>query len=160
MTGVVRTHLPLMRAVAEAVKLPSLEVIARQPGIVMAYRVTVRYHDSRACDSAATLTQRRMDAWSLEIGYRGAFDSKPIQYPITAARGMAFAAALTGHGFDRLLDAPDLPAYPSVDMMLIERAVGTFYHSMIVSMTTAAEPYTQLVNAVRNGLPEALKQVS
>ncbi len=159
MAGVVRTYLSLMREIAEGLTLTPLDVMARQPGIVMVYRVTVRYHDRRVRDSAATLIQRRMDVWALEVAYRGAFDGKPIQYPITMARGTAFAAALTGQGFDRLLDAPDLPPYPSADLVLIERAAGTFYHSVIVSMTTAVEPYTRIVNAVRNGLPEALKQV-
>ncbi|MFN8529015.1 MAG: hypothetical protein U0670_10415 [Anaerolineae bacterium] len=159
MAGLIRSHLSLLRDIANALKLPDVQAEGRTPGLIAVYRITVRYHDGRACDSAATLWHQQGDRWRLEIGYRGAFEGKLLHYPMTPARGDAFAAALASVGFDRLGDSPDVPLYPTADLWLIERAAGTFYRGVLLAPETTGEPYTRLVNAVQNGLPEAVKRV-
>jgi len=52
-----------------------------------------------------------------------------------------------------------LPAYNLTDLWLIERAAGTFAHSVILAPELARDEYSKLVNAVKNGLPEALRVV-
>jgi hypothetical protein len=42
---------------------------------------------------------------------------------------------------------------------LVERAAGTFIHSVVVAPDTAVDHHARLVNAVKNGLPEALRLV-
>ena len=85
--------------------------------------------------------------------------SKPITHPIEDARYQEFVKAVMGLHFDKLPDQPDLPAYNSTDLWLIERAAGTFSHSVILAPELARDEFSKLVNAVRNGLPEALRQV-
>ncbi len=61
--------------------------------------------------------------------------------------------------FDHLPDQPDLPGYDATDLWLVERAAGTFAHSVIVAPDLARDQYARLVNAVKHGLPAVLRQV-
>ncbi|MDX2163259.1 MAG: hypothetical protein SF162_18215 [bacterium] len=166
MTGFMRSHVPLLRGIADAVGLPSVREEAKRPGAAAVYRVTIRYHDGQVRDSVAALRRVHPGGWSLEVAYRGAFENRPIRYPIPPERGEAFAAALAAVGFDRLNDAPDVPPYPTADLWLIERASGAFQHEVLLApesatfASSAVNPYARLVNAVRNGLPEAVKRMT
>ncbi|MDZ4764300.1 MAG: hypothetical protein SGI73_07075 [Chloroflexota bacterium] len=154
---------PALRAIAESLRLPLLAQIARQPGVAVAYRITVLYHDGRASNSAATLTRlhaARGESDVLELAYSRAWDGKPIMRTIPRARCDAFARALVALGFDRLPDQPDLPDRSIVDLWLIERAAGTFVRGVIVAPELAHNQHAALVDAVRVGLPEALREVS
>jgi hypothetical protein len=152
-------HLPTLRGVAEHLGLERVEQMARRPGVQAVYRVTVHYFDARASDSVATLQRTSMERVTLELHFQRALGGKPLQLPITVSRYETFVTALQGLGFDRLSDQSNLPTYNTTDVWLIERAAGAFSHSIIVAPELAQDAYARLVNAVKNGLPEALKQV-
>lgn len=151
-------HLALLRSVLERLDVERLGYVVSMPAVQGAIRVTVHYYDGRACDSAATFIRRTGDTAALEMVYE-----KPLGVPLVrslpAERYDVLARALAGLRFDHLPDQPDLPTYDSTDLWLIERAAGTFLHGVIVAPELAQGDYARLANAIRNGLPEALRQL-
>ncbi|MEP7291578.1 MAG: hypothetical protein ABI835_07325 [Chloroflexota bacterium] len=150
---------PLLRSIADELQLPPVAEIARQPGTHEVYRITVHYFDGRACNSVATLRGSAIREVVLEVLYQRALNRKPLTHPIEADRYTAFVQALKSVSFDHMGDQPELPAYNSTDLWLIERAAGTFSHSVILVPELAHDHYRRLANAVKNGLSEALRQV-
>ena len=152
-------HAPLLRAIADQLKLPPVTTLTRQPGVQDVYRITMHLYDGRACNSVSTLTRSTTQGIRLETVYQRALGHKPISHPIDEARYDEFVKAVKNLGFDKMPDQPNLPTYNSTDLWLIERAAGTFSHSVILAPELAVDSYMRLVNAVRNGLPETLRTV-
>lgn len=150
---------PLLRSVAEQLRLPSVSELARQPGAQEIYRITVHYFDGRACSSVNTLRRTLAGGYVLESAYQRALASKPLTHPIDRERYSDFVRALKSLNFDHMGDQPNLPGYDSTDLWLVERGAGTFTHSVILAPELARETYARLVNAVKHGLPEALRQI-
>ncbi len=150
---------PLLRGIAEQLQLPTVRELGRQPGAHEVYRITVHYYDGRACNSVATLHRTLTGGFVLETAYQRALASKPLVHPIEAGRYAEFVKAIKSLSFDHMGDQPTLPDYNSTDLWMVERAAGTFTHSVILAPDLARESYARLVNAVKNGLPEALRQV-
>lgn len=121
------------------------------------FRVTISYHDRRARDTVTTIWRSVMEV-RLEIAFDGAI-GKALQHPFDPDRYTTFTQALFSLGFDHLKDAPALPAPGKADVWLIERGAGSFTHGLLLSPERAEGVYARLVNAVRHGLPEALRQV-
>ena len=159
MSSILGYHLPILRGVADSLGLETMGAIARQPGVQGVYRVTVHYFDRRASDSVATLERFSFEDATLELQFQRVLRGKALKLPISGARYETFVKALQGLGFDHMDDQPDLPNYSTTDVWLIERAAGTFAHSVIAAPELAKDSYARLVNAVKNGLPEALQQV-
>jgi hypothetical protein len=155
--SVLRFHAPMLRAISDALRLEPVSQIARQPGTKAVYRITVNYYDGRASNSVATL-HCAAERIELQVAYQRAFSAKPLTYRIDELRYETFVRALQSLRFDRMTDQPDLPEYNAADLWLVERAAGTFVHSVIVAPTLARDDHGRLVNAVRHGLPEALRQ--
>lgn len=149
---------PLLRAIADQLGLKPISEIARLPGVHEVYRITVQYFDGRACNSAATL-RSSLTGVVLETVYQRALARKPIAHGIDEARYEEFVQAVKSLRFDRMRDQPNLPDYNSTDLWLVERAAGTFYHNVILAPELARDAYGRLANAVKHGLPEALRQV-
>jgi hypothetical protein len=157
----VSPHSASLRGIAERLKLPTVQQIARQPGISAVYRITIRYHDRRAHDSVATLKSLVgvHATVPLEIAYELAI-GKPLHYPVLQSRYEAFATALISVGFDRMADPSDLPLYETVDLWMVERASGIFSHNVLLAPAIARDPHLRLVNAITNGLPESVRMIT
>jgi hypothetical protein len=147
-----------LREIADQTGLSPLKHIARQPGLKAAYRVTVRYPDRRAHNSVATLRYSSVESIGLEVVYQQLFRHKPLAYEVSPIRYQAFVAAFQKAGFDHLPDQPKVPFY-GVDLWLVERAAGTFIKSVILAPQKADEPHLAIVNAVRDYLPEAVREI-
>lgn len=90
---------------------------------------------------------------------QGAAPFPLIRHSISLGRLTALLLAWQQAGFDRLSDQPELPLH-GLDLWLLERAAGTFVHSVIVAPQTATGQHAALVAAVREYLPEALREVA
>lgn len=156
--GLYAPHLPTLRAIIDALRLPELKDIARQPGVSGAYRLTMFHHDGRARDTVSTLIHSPMGGNRLETVVRLMFDGKPLVHNIPLARYEHFVGVLSTVRFDALRDQPDLPPY-GVDLWLLERAAGSFLNSVVLAPDRADGSYATLVAAVRADLPEALREV-
>lgn len=159
MTPILGFQAPLLRAVADGCALPSVSEIAWRAGVQDVYRITIHYFDGRACDSASTLCHSAAKGIVLETVYQRALLLKPLTHRIDAARYDTFVKAVMNLGFDHLYDQPNLPEYDATDLWLIERAAGTFSHSVILAPDLARDAYGRLANAVKHGLPEVLRIV-
>jgi hypothetical protein len=157
MSGVLDYHLPLLRGVAQRIGLATVAQMARRPGVQAVYRVTVHYFDGRACDSVATLCKTAANDMTFEVHFQNALGGKPLTPLITPARYDEFVKALQNIRFDRMSDQLNLPS--TSDVWLVERAAGTFTHNVLVAPEAAIDSHARLVNAVKNGLPEALRVV-
>lgn len=131
--------------------------LARTPGMQGVFRVTISYFDRRARNTVTTISRSAVGI-RLEIAFDGAI-GKALHHPFDPDRYNAFAQALLGLGFDHLKDAPDLPAPGKGDVWLIERAASSYAHGLLLAPDHAEGVYSRLINAVRHGLPEALRQV-
>lgn len=149
----------LLRSIAERMDQPPLKTLIKAPQVLAAYRVTVYYHDRRALDSCATLWDRRLEGVQLVLCYRGMFDQKPITRPLSETRYDTFTQALQKLRFDHLADQPDMPLY-GLDFWMVERAAGSFIHSVIVAPQTATGSHADLVQIIQTHLPESLREVS
>lgn len=150
---------PLLRAIATQLGLPSVLEIAREPRISEVYRITVQYFDGRYCNSVATLVTVHGAQPVLEVAYQRALARKPLAHAVDADQYAEFVRAVKGLRFDHMADQPDLPTYNSTDLWLIERAAGTFAHSVILAPELARDAHSRLANAVKHGLPQALRAV-
>lgn len=148
----------LLRAIAERLGQQPVKAIIKAPDILAVYRVTVYYYDRRARDSCATLCDRRSSGAQLAVTYRGAFNQKPITYTLSEARYEAFTTALVRLRFDHMGDQPRMPLY-GLDFWMIERAAGSFVHSVIVAPQTAQGSHAALVEIIQEYLPEALRLI-
>ena len=153
------TYAYILRRVAERIGCPSVQSIAKQPGVQAVYRITLYYPDGRACDTVATLVRSGLEEASLETVYSGRFGNQPLLRRLDVASYTAFTQVLTPSLFDKLPDQPDIPAY-GVDLCLIERGAGSFVKGIIFSPQRAnLPPYSTLVEVVRAYLPEALREI-
>lgn len=151
-------HAALLRDIAETLGLPPVRALARGPSVRAVYRVTVRHADRRALDVVTTAVRDSAGA-SLTISYEGLRHLPPLRHSIAPERFTALALAWQRAGFDRLYDQPGLPLH-ELDLWLLERAAGTFVHSVIVGPAAAKNSYAMLVDAVRIHLPEALREIA
>lgn len=148
----------LLRSIGDQMKLMPLQKVALLPGISAAYRLTVRYHDRRAYDSVATLRRFGRERPTMEIVYRGLFDSRPLNLPVDPDGYETFMVALQKLRFDQIKDQPDLPTY-GVDFWLLERAAGSFIKSVILAPQLATGVHAALVATVQKHLPDMLREV-
>ena len=151
-------HAFTLRMVAERANAVPVRTISKQPGVSAVYRLTIYYHDRRARDTVATIRRTKGADITLTITYDGLFREKVIVHPVSPQRYEAFDLALRKLPFDKLADQPRLPNYGS-DLWLVERAAGTFIHSVVLAPQTASDVYAQLAETMTAYLPEALKEV-
>ena len=147
-----------MRAIVEAVGVESLPEIARRPGVRAVYRVAVHHHDGRARDAVGTLSVHATEGARLDVVYRVTFGEKALVHRIAPVQLAAFTRVLQLVTFDRLDDQPSLPPY-GVDLWMIERAAGSFSRSVILAPDVTEYPYIALADAVRQNLPQILREV-
>jgi hypothetical protein len=146
-----------MRLIAVRVGLPELKHITAQPTIHEAVRVSIHYHDSRAPDSVATLELGHGDACRLHLVYDKS--PRPARFELSLPRQRYYnlLVALRRARFDFLDDDEALP-YIGVDLWLVERAAGSFYHDVVLSPANARGHHREVMLALRHHLAEVVRQ--
>lgn len=147
-----------LRFVAVRLRLPELVDVVRAPGINEAYRLTIQYHDGRHPNQTATLTYAQSGAVLLSVAYLRTTHQPVFEYPMDAERFQAFDLAIRRSGFDRRDDQPDVP-YTGVDLWLLERASGGYFHDVVLAPGQAVGIYSWMVDAVQQYLPEAVRAI-
>ncbi len=148
----------IFRAVAERVGIPPVKALIKQPGMRAVYRITFHYHDFRASDAVATLTQRLNDLALLEVLYEGRFDHKPLTRQFSASAYERFNQLFLNVRFDKMIDQQGVSPF-GVDVCMVERASGGFEHSIIFAPSKADGYYATVYNAVSAYIPEAVREV-
>jgi hypothetical protein len=153
-------HAATLRLLALHFGLPELERVARAPGVMEAFRVTLQYHDARHPDQVATLIKfQAVGPAKLAVYYRLP-DDRTLTYDheIPIERFRALVGALRKLDFDRLDDLPNLPSH-GADLWLVERASGTFHHDLALSPEHASGKHTELVELIRKHLRESVRAI-
>lgn len=154
-----RPQIAPLRFIAVRLDLPDLEIVARQPGVTEAFRLTIQYHDARHPDQVATAIHIRGSV-KLTIMYRRAKDEPlALNYNVLPERFRSLIGPLKRLGFDKLDDSPDLKWY-GADLWLVERAASGFHHDMILAPDTAKAVYMDIVSLIREHLREAVRTIN
>ncbi len=147
-----------IRLIALRLRQDELRYVVQQPGVNEALRVTIQYHDGRHPNQVATLTRGHGAECTLLVVYDRPGRDVRFTYPVTLERYMTLLSALRRAGFDALDDQPDVP-YFGVDLWLVERASGSFYHDVVLQPESAAGLHGEIAGAIRTQLREALRPV-
>lgn len=147
-----------IRLIALRLNQNELRTLTRQPGIHEAVRVTIQYHDARHPNQVATLTRGPGRACTLKVLYDHPGKKVHFDYPIDYDRYQSLIAALRRSRFDQLDDQPDVPFF-GVDLWLVERASGSFYHDIVLSPESARGFYREVILALREHLKEGLAEI-
>lgn len=146
-----------IRLIAVRLGQGELKNATRQPGIHEALRVSVTYHDGRAPSTVATLTRGTSEACQLQVAYDKI--PEPVYFDLTVPtkRYQDLMMGLRRANFDKLDDQEDMPFY-GVDLWLVERIAGSFYHDIVLCPSSAGGNHREVMRAIKQFLPEAVRQ--
>jgi hypothetical protein len=151
-----------LHVIAERLGLQMLRATAARPGVNEALRVTIRYSDGKLPDSVATLERGVGDNCRLHViydRYNGQGEPYRYEFAISLERYHKLLAALRLSRFEALDDAFDTP--PSgVDVWLVERAAGSYFHDVILSPGNATAHHREVVVTMKTHLPEAVRALA
>jgi hypothetical protein len=147
-----------IRLIALRLRQDELRNLTRQPGINEAFRVTIQYHDAQHPNQVATLLRGHGSVGGLRVVYDKPAKDIYFTYQVGIERYQALLTALRRIKFDSLDDQPDVP-YFGVDLWLVERVSGSFYHDVVLAPGTARGFYRELVLAIREHLKEGLRTI-
>ena len=147
-----------IRLIALRLRQDELRALTQKPTVNEALRVTIQYHDGRHPNQVATLTRGHGGAAALHVVYDKPGKHVFFDYTVSAERYIALLKALRRVNFDRMDDQPDVPFF-GVDLWLAERASASFYHDVVLSPEDARGFYRELILALREHLPEALRPI-
>jgi hypothetical protein len=148
-----------IRLIALRLKQDELRNLTQQPGVNEAFRVTIQYHDARHPNQVATLTRGHSGGGSLYVIYDKPNRDVHYRFPVSSEQYLALLLALRQVKFDRLDDQPEVPFF-GVDLWLVERASGSFYHDVVLAPESARGHYRELLLAIRNHLKEGVRAIS
>lgn len=146
-----------MRLIATRLGLAEMKVLTLRPPIHEALRVSIHYEKGDAPDSVATLERGRGDACRLQVVYDKVARPAVLEYAIDLPRYQRLLANLRQTGFDKLDDEDDVP-FVGVDLWLVERAAGSFYHDVVISPEHAQGKHAEVVRLLREYLMEAVRK--
>ena len=147
-----------IRLIALRLRQDELRTLTQKPTVNEALRVTIQYHDGRHPNQVATLTRGHGGAAALHVVYDKPGKHVFFDYSVSAERYIALLKALRRVNFDAMDDQPDVPFF-GVDLWLVERASASFYHDVVLSPEGARGFYRELILALREHLPEALRPI-
>jgi hypothetical protein len=147
-----------IRLIALRLRQDELRNVTRRPTVSEAFRVTIEYHDGRFPNQVATLTRGHAAGAMLKVVYDKPGKEVYFDYTIEPERYQALMTALRRIKFDRLDDQPDVPFF-GVDLWLVERASGSYYHDVVMSPDSARGFYRELLLAIQQHLKEAVRTI-
>lgn len=147
-----------IRLIALRLNQNELRALTRQPGVHEAVRVTIQYHDARHPNQVATLTRGPGRSCTLKVFYDYPGKDVHFSYPVDYERYQSLIASLRRSRYDELDDQPEVPFF-GVDLWLVERASGSFYHDVVLSPESARGFYREVILALREHLKEALREI-
>src|SRR5688572_8645744 len=124
-----------IRLIAVRLGHGELQHITREPGIHEALRLSIFYDGGSAPNSVATVKRGLGNTCALSLAYDKEPNPVYFDLSIPVQRYQELIMALRRAGFDRLDDQTDVP-YTGVDIWLVERIAGSFYHDIILCPNT------------------------
>lgn len=147
----------IIQQVLERLQQPDLRLVVRENLVSEALRISIVYQDAHAPTSIATLRRGHPKICELQVIYDRQPQPALLKYPLPSERYTALLIGLRRAKFDTLDDAEELSLL-SQDLWMIERAAGSFYHSVLLSPTQMRGHHRELVLTVREHLPEGIRE--
>lgn len=144
--------------VADNLGAKHIKELARQAGVISVLRITAYYPERQVRHSVATLMERIQDQREMSIIHEGFYNHQPMILGVSRNHYEKLLDALLQARFDKLTDQPNV-SYKDHCLWLIQRASGTYTHSVIVSPDHPILPYAAIVNAIDAYLPEAIREI-
>ena len=132
--------------------------IARGAGVMSVLQVTAYYGERRIRHSVARVIEYQLGDVQLELVYEGFNRHRPLHLTVERDRLEKLANSLRQVRFDNLIDQDRL-SYTDRSLWLIQRVAGTYSHGVIVAPDNPQLPYSSIVNAIDEYLPEAIREV-
>ncbi len=143
---------------ASRLGLPDLERIAAQAGVMSVLQVSAYYAERRVRHSVAHAIEYQTGEIELRVVFQGVSLNKPLKLAVEREKMEQLNAALLRVRFAKLGDQARL-SYADRSLWLIQRAAGTHVHGIMVAPDRPEMPYSTIVNAIDEYLPEAIREV-
>lgn len=146
-----------IRLIATRLGQGELKQLTNEPTVSEALRVSIHYHEEDAPNSVATLRRGHGDDCQLQVVYDKAPKPVKFEFEVAVDTYRELMKAIRQAKFDTLDDEENLP-YFGVDMWLIERVAGSFYHDIVLCPTSARGHHRELVLAMKELLPQSVRK--
>jgi len=138
--------------------LPDLEQAARAAGVMSVLEVAVYYAGRRIRHSVARVIEYQLGEIELQVAYEGVRLGTIPRIAINEARMEKLNAVLLAVKFRSLSHQRNL-SYDESSLWLIQQAAGSYIHGIMVAPERPEPPYSTIVNAIDDYLPEAIREV-
>lgn len=146
-----------IRLIAARLGQGELKQLTNEPEISEAFRVSVHYHETDGLNSVATLRRGHGDNCKLQVVYDKAPKAVKFEFEVPIDTYRELMKAIRQAKFDTLDDEEDVP-YLGVDMWLVERVAGSFYHDIVLCPTSARGHHRELMLAIKELLPQSVRK--
>lgn len=143
---------------ASRLGLPDLAQAARAAGVMSVLEICAYYTERRLRHSAARVIEYQLGEVELQVAYEGVSLGTIPRIPIDDARMEKVNAALQAARFRSLSHQPAI-SFDERCLWLIQQAAGSFAHGIIVAPDRPEPPYSAIVNAIDDYLPEAIREI-
>lgn len=143
---------------AGSLGLPDLARAARGAGVMSVLEVSAYYAERRVRHSAARVFEYQLGDIELQVAYEGVRLEAAPRISLDNAPMESVNAVLLAVKFGTLDHQPNL-SYDERSLWLIRQAAGSHIHSVMVAPDRPEPPYSTIVNAIDDWLPEAIREI-
>lgn len=144
--------------VADDLGLDNLSRVAQRAGVMSVLQVTAYYSGRRVRHSVARVIEYQLGEVELLLVYEGFNRHKPLRLNVPKDRLEKLGQALRQAKFDTMNDQDRL-SFTDRSLWLVQRAAGAYSHGVIVSPDNPQLPWSSIVNAIDDYLPQAIREV-
>jgi hypothetical protein len=143
---------------ASRLGLPNLAEAARAAGVMGILEVSAYYAGRRVRHSVARVLEYQLGEIELQVAYEGVRLGAIPRIAIDETRMEKLNAVLLAVKFRSLRHQLDL-SNDERSLWLIQQAAGSYIHGIMVAPDRPEPPYSTIVNAIDDYLPEAIREV-
>jgi len=143
---------------ASQLGLPDLQQAASRAGVMSVLQVSAYYAARRVRHSVARIIEYQTGEITMQVVFQGVKLPEPLRLTVDRERLEGLEQALLRARFEQLGDQAGL-SYAERSLWLIQRAAGSHVHGIMVAPDRPQTPYTSIVNAIDDYLPEAIREI-
>ena len=143
---------------ASKLGLPDLARAARAPGAMAILEISIHYAARRLRHSVARVIEYQLGDIALQVAYEGVRLGTIAQISLEPARIEKLNAVLLAVKFGGLEHQPAL-SHDDRCLWLIQQAAGAHIHGVMVAPERPDPPYSTIVNAIDDYIPEAIREI-
>ena len=147
-----------MYQLASRLDLPDLAQAAGAAGVISVLEVSAHYGWRRLRHSVARIFEHQLGDIELHMAYEGVRLERSPRLAIDSGRMEAVNTVLLAMKFRTLSDQQDL-THDEPCLWLIRQASGVHIHSVTLAPDRPQLPYSAIVNAIDDHLPQAIREL-